>query len=57
VYDVTGRKTGIEINELATGKWNSALDVNLLSAGSYFINITNLQNQSIGFLKFQKVMY
>lgn len=56
VLDVTGRKVGIEINEIATAQWSTAIDVSSLSAGSYYIAINNLQNQSIGVIKFQKVL-
>lgn len=55
IYDVAGRNTGLALRSEVTEKYAGNLDVSQLSAGAYFIHLTDANGKHAGTLRFQKL--
>ncbi len=55
IYDVAGRNSGIVLRSEVTEKYAGTLDVSQLSAGAYFIHLTDAKGKHAGTLRFQKL--
>lgn len=55
IYDVAGRNTGLLLRGETNEKYVGNIDVSQLSAGAYFIHLTDANGKHAGTLRFQKL--